>query len=122
ATSGNAPAPAAGPANHPVEHAPDERIADGVKGLGNKKSMPWPAASRSRRHPRLYTNPADLAKSTAHVTAVHELTSKSKFAKRAIFFCKLAFLAKLARRHATRCHLARTDIGCPRSRANECPL
>jgi len=42
--------------------------------------------SRSRRHPRLYTNRANLASPTTHVAVVHELTSNSKFAKRAIYF------------------------------------
>src|SRR5207237_262413 len=42
--------------------------------------------SRSSRRPRLHTNRANLARPTTDVTAVDELTSKSKFAKRAIFF------------------------------------
>src|ERR1700674_4542246 len=35
------------------------------------------------------------------------------------FFCKLAFFANLPRRHDTPWHFARTDIGCPRSRAKK---
>src|ERR1700686_1694287 len=38
------------------------------------------------------------------------------------FFCKLAFFANLPRCHNTPWHFARTDIGCPRSRAKKCPL
>jgi hypothetical protein len=41
------------------------------------------------RHPRPYTNPANLAKPTTHVTSVNELTSKSKFAKHAILSANL---------------------------------
>ena len=33
----------------------------------------------------------------------------------------LAFLANLLRRHDNPWHFARTDIGCPRSRAKKCP-
>src|ERR1700719_3544131 len=48
--------------------------------------------SRSRRHPRLYTNPANMARSTTHVAVVHEVTSKSKFAKHAVFSANLPSL------------------------------
>jgi hypothetical protein len=48
--------------------------------------------SRSTRHPRPYTNPANLAKPTTHATAVYELAPKSKFAKRAIGFANLLSL------------------------------
>src|SRR5438128_8425580 len=37
-------------------------------------------------------------------------------------FCKLAFVAKWPRRHDSPWHFARTDIGCPRSRAKKSPL
>jgi hypothetical protein len=36
--------------------------------------------------------------------------------------CKLAFLAKLTRRRDSPWHFARTDIGCPHSRAKKCTL
>src|SRR5438128_10350842 len=37
-------------------------------------------------------------------------------------FCKLAFVAKWPRRHDAPWYFARTDIGCPRSRAKKCAL
>jgi hypothetical protein len=42
--------------------------------------------------PRLYTNFANLTISTAHIATNHELTTKSKFAKRAISFANLRSL------------------------------
>ena len=42
--------------------------------------------------PRLHTKLANLARSTIHVAVVHEVTSKSKFAKRMITFANLPSL------------------------------
>jgi len=42
--------------------------------------------------PRLHTELANLARSAIHVAVVHEFTSKSKFAKRAIPFANLPSL------------------------------
>jgi len=47
---------------------------------------------RNSTSPPIHTNLANLARSTIHTGAVHELTSKCKFAKRAICFANLPSL------------------------------
>jgi hypothetical protein len=77
--------------------------------------------SRSRRHPRPHTNRANLADSQ-HMSLPFMTLRRIQVCKPRDFFCKLASFANLPRCHDTPWHCARTDIGCPRSRAKKCPL
>ena len=75
-----------------------------------------------------HANLANLVTSTIHLTVVHELTSKSKFAKRAISFANLPSLQTCSAlttlpgisRAPTSLVRVRAQKKCPLSRAGKC--
>ena len=87
------------------------------------RMIPLSGESPSLHHatPRPHTNRANLARRkymSCHISNLRRL----QVCKTCDCFCKLAFLAKWPHRHDSSWHCARTDIGCPRSRAKKCSL